>query len=279
MKTNVASSARFAAWLVPVALLLSALAPPATAQRLLVESYERTVPLPPGGTFSISNVNGSVDIEGWDRNEVQVSARKMTSGSAESLQQVGVSLDAAPGSVSVATHYPEGSGVEVNVEFHVRVPARVRLASVTTINGSVTVHDVSGEGSLATVNGNVLLARAAGLFSARATNGNVTLEMLSLDGGLGPLPVSAGAAARDSGSAAVSAQTVNGSVIVALPAGVGAELDARTSNGDFSSDLPLLAHTSSAGRAIRGRVGAGGPLLLLRTVNGPIRLRISRPLV
>jgi hypothetical protein len=259
--------------MLPVALLLSAAATgSAPRQWHAEETFDRTVPLPSGGSFSISNVNGSIEIEGWGRDEVSISARKVTLGPAESLRQVGITLDVSPRSVAVATHYPEGSGVDVNVEFRVRVPARIRLASVATVNGSVTVYDVFGAGSLATVNGNVTLARSAGLFSARATNGNLLLDLLSLAGGLIPAGPSAS-------RASFSAQTVNGSVILALPAETGAELDARTQNGDFSSELPLLAHTSAAGRLIQGRVGAGGPLLQLRTVNGSIRLRISRPLV
>jgi hypothetical protein len=267
--------------IVPACMLLAALALstgmalPAAAQALAEETFERTVPLPSGGVFSLSNVNGSVEIEGWNREEVHILARKFTVGSAGDLRQVAIDVGLSPESVSVATRYSEGSGVEVNVEFRVRVPARVRLASVSTVNGSVTVHDVSGAGSLTAVNGNVVLARGAGIFSARATNGNVTLELLSLEGGLAPVPGSArGAAPRG-----ISAQTVNGNVAVALPADAGAELEARTQNGDFSSDLPLLAHSSAAGRAIRGRVGSGGPPLLLRTVNGSIRLRIAQPLV
>ena len=259
--------------ILPALLLLSAVAAaPAAAQGPAVETFERSVPLASGGSFAIANVNGSIEIEGWDRNEVQVSARKITTGPAESLREVNITLDAAPGRVSVVTRYPEGSGVEVNVEFRVRVPARVRLASVSTVNGSVSVHDVSGAGSLATVNGNVNLERGAGLFSARATNGNIYLELLSLSGDL-----AAERGAAELGS--LMAQTTNGSVVLGLPAAAGAELEAQTHNGDFSSELPLLARTSSAGRFIRGRVGSGGPLLQLRTVNGSIRLRISRPLV
>ncbi len=263
-------------WVLPAVFLLSvSTAQPARAQGPAVAQFERTVPFASGGTFSLSNVNGSIEIEGWDRDEVEISARKFTTGTAENLRQVGIEVTLSSGSVAVATHYPEGSGVEVDVEFRVRVPARVHLAAVETVNGSVTVHDVSGDGSLAAVNGNVLLARGAGIFSARATNGNVSLELLSLDGGLASPADSARATQR----AGITAQTINGSVVVALPAHAGAELEARTQNGDFSSDLPLLAHTSAAGRAIRGRVGSGGPPLYLRTVNGSIRLRISRPLV
>lgn len=266
------SPARTVSCILSALLLLSAATAHAARQIPAVETFERTVPLASGGSFAISNVNGSIEIAGWDRDEVQISARKITSGPAQSLRDVRITLDVTPGRVSVATHYPEGSGVEVNVEFRVRVPARVRLASVSTVNGTVAVEDVSGEGSLFTVNGNVTLARAAGLFSARSTNGNIFLEFLNLSGGLAPRPAS-------TSSASLLAQTINGSVAVALPAGAGAELDAETHNGDFSSELPLLARTTSAGRSIHGRLGSGGPLLQLRTVNGSIRLQISRPLV
>lgn len=272
MKLAKFSPARLATMILPALLLLSAAAVSAALQNPAVETFERTVPLSSGGSFALSNVNGSIDIEGWDRNEVQISARKVTAGPAESLREVKITLDIAPGAISVVTRYPEGSGVEVIVEFRVRVPARVRLASVTTVNGSVSVHDVSGAGSLSTVNGNVSLSRGAGMFSARATNGSISLELLSLSGGL-----ASEAASPFHGS--LTAQTVNGSVVLSLPPGAGAELEAETRNGDFSSELPLLARTFAAGRSIRGRVGSGGPPVLLRTVNGAIRLQISRPLV
>jgi hypothetical protein len=178
------------------------------------------------------------------------------------------------GGVFVQAHYPDGGAVEVRVDFRIRVPARVRLTSVSTVNGSIVARDLNGCGTLTAVNGGVSVTRSAGLFSVRATNGDVSLELVSLDGGL-PLEN----AGRRPALPRIAAETVNGSVLVALPEGAGAELDARTRNGDFSSDLPLLTRGSVAGRAVRGRVGPGGPLLLLRTVNGSIRLRMAPPLV
>jgi hypothetical protein len=248
---------------------------PRAAQFQPVDRFERTVPLAAGGTFSLANVNGSVLVEGWDREEAQISALKSSTAGEEELGQVGIAIRQAPGSVSVETRYLEGGSAEVSVEYRVLVPAHVRLALVSTVNGSVTVRNVTGSGTLVAINGNVMLARGAGLFSARATNGNISLEVMSFEGGLAPSGTNPPASAL----AGISAQTVNGTVVVALPPEAGAELDARTQNGDFSSDVPLLAETSAAGRAIRGRIGAGGPALLLRAVNGSIRLRIARPLV
>ncbi len=40
--------------------------------------FQQSYPLAAGGSFLLENVNGSVQVEGWDRNEVEVRAVKMT---------------------------------------------------------------------------------------------------------------------------------------------------------------------------------------------------------
>src|SRR5690242_17534734 len=39
--------------------------------------FQQTYPLAAGGSFLLENVNGSVQVEGWDRNEVEVRAVKL----------------------------------------------------------------------------------------------------------------------------------------------------------------------------------------------------------
>ena len=34
------------------------------------QDLNQTYPLEPGGSFELQNVNGSVEVNGWDRNEV-----------------------------------------------------------------------------------------------------------------------------------------------------------------------------------------------------------------
>ena len=90
MKAATFSRGNAIRWYLPAALLLFAgAAPRAAAQRPAVEQFQRTVPLAAGATFSLSNVNGSVEIEGWDRDEAEIFARKFTStsGTAEDLRQ------------------------------------------------------------------------------------------------------------------------------------------------------------------------------------------------
>ena len=40
------------------------------------KEFNQTYPLTPGGTFELQNVNGTVDVQTWDRDEVEVRAVK-----------------------------------------------------------------------------------------------------------------------------------------------------------------------------------------------------------
>ena len=223
--------------------------------------FLRTYPLHAGGSFLLDNVNGSVHVEGWDRDEVEVRAVKTSHSDPRELEQVMIEVDSQPGQVAVHTRYPKGQGAEVAVEYQVHVPYRVLLGSVETVNGSVFVRGVEGGGELRSVNGNVEVLKSSGRFSAKTTNGNLHLELLHLFDG-GPMNI----------------ETVNGSVVLGLPSDARANLKVLSMNGDFYSELPVVSAPSiPAAQAFRGKLGAGGGEISVRTVNGGIRLILQRP--
>jgi DUF4097 and DUF4098 domain-containing protein YvlB len=247
----------FSLLLVPAALVAQVkLAASAT------DVFQRSLPLPPGGTFSLKNINGSVQVEAWERPTVEIRAVKTAHRDAADLSRVQIVVDAQPGEVAVRTQYPEGDGVEVSVDYRVRVPYRVFLKSVQTVNGTLRVRGVEGNGSLLTVNGNVHLTDAAGRFNARTTNGNIEMEFRRLPAG-----------------PAVAIEAVNGSVLLALPESADAELDVRSMNGDFRSELPVVLHGAQGTREFRGTLGRGGGEVRVRTVNGGIRVVAARPTI
>ena len=254
------------------AVVFAAPAPAAPQHRapraVIVQNFHRTLPLPAGGVFSLMNVNGSVAVEGWSRDEVQISAIATAPPDAAERSGVKIDVQAQPGAVTVRTIYPQGEGVDVSVEFRVRVPRRVILAGVVTVNGSVRVRGVEGAGDLRTVNGNVEMFDGAGRFDARSTNGNIYMELRRLGDG------------ADSPSAGpATLETVNGTVVLSLPAETDSDLEINSLNGDFSSELPVERRASSGGRELRCRLGAGGRPLRIRTMNGAVRLLMARPLV
>ena len=44
------------------------------------KDFNQTYPLQPCGTFELQNVNGTVDVQGWDRNEVEIRSEERRVG-------------------------------------------------------------------------------------------------------------------------------------------------------------------------------------------------------
>jgi DUF4097 and DUF4098 domain-containing protein YvlB len=92
--------------------------------------------------------------------------------------------------------------------------------------------------------------------SARTTNGNVTASM------------------RDLGSARdLDFSTTNGSVVVEVPASLGAEVDLATTNGHVASDFPMTLSGRIDPRRLRATIGDGSRRLRLHSTNGNVELR------
>jgi hypothetical protein len=221
--------------------------------------FDKVYPLSSGGNFQLDNVNGSIQVDGWDKDEVEVSAVKTADNDPTDLDRVQIDVESVPGQVAVHTLYPD-SGSAVVVEYHVHVPYRV-LAAVKTVNGSVSVSGVQGGGDLRSVNGDVKVTDSAGRFNAKTTNGNLTLQLRDISNG-----------------APMDIETVNGSVVLGLPSNAVANLKVQNMNGDFSSELPMNAATAPTNvGAFHAKLGAGGGEISVRTVNGTIHLMRERP--
>jgi hypothetical protein len=247
---------RFALGVLASAALL---APPCVG---VTREFARTYPLRADGNFELSNVNGTVRIEAWDKDEVEVRATKTTPDRESLLDLVSIDVDAQPGSLSVSTRYPQEEGVEVAVDYVIHVPRRAQLSHITNINGTLRVMSSQAVGELRTVNGNIEVYEGSGNVHAHTANGNVYLELK-----------------RPSDARGASAETTNGSVLLAIPADLPAELEARCMNGSFSSELPLIMKGSGQPRVVRGQIGHGGAPIHLGTVNGTIRVVALRSTV
>ena len=228
----------------------------------ITKEFNQNYPLQPGGSFELQNVNGPVELEGWDGDTVQIHAVKTAKNKESDLDLVSIEVDAKYGAVSVSTHYPQNEGVEVAVEYTVRVPNKARVEHVGTVNGTLRVSGIEAVEELHTVNGNIEVYDGGGSVHARTTNGNVHLELLH--------------GADKNGAVA---ETTNGSVLVAIPSDTQADLEARCLNGNFSSELPVAFESTLRPREMHGKIGHGGAPLRLHTVNGGIRLIALRSTV
>ena len=243
-------------------LVVGLLAAPSSAFAYY-EVFERTYKLPSGGSFALSNVNGSVQVETWNREEVQIRAVKESKANPPDESRVRIEVETSPGGVAVYTRYPQEDGLDVTVNYRIRLPKRLLHAHIETVNGSVRIRGLEAAGELRTVNGDVELLDGAGHLSARTTNGNIRLELANLG-------------RPDEAREPISVETVNGSVVLELSASADANLEVRSMDGDFQSELPLRLESSSSGQDFRGRLGRGGSTVRVRTVNGGIRVIAAR---
>lgn len=260
MLSDVRGYRRFGLWLSLAAVagfLLMAL--PAQASTAV---FDQTYPLHAGGVFALENVNGAVQIEGWDRQAVEVHAVKTALHEGDDLSMVHIDVRSDGDQVAVNTRYPAGSGVQVTVDYEIHVPYKMRWAEVQTVNGDVRVRGIAGAGMLGSVNGNVQMVDSDGRFSARTTNGDVRLQMKSMPDG-----------------DPVTLTTVNGSVVLSLPEQVNADVRVVNRNGNFQSDFPLVTLGAYTSSRFRGRLGSGGGEIFMSSVNGAIRLVNGHPTV
>jgi hypothetical protein len=226
------------------------------------KDFNQSYPLVPGGTFELQNVNGPVQVEGWDRNVIEIHAIKIAKEKESDLDRVSIEVDAKPNDVSVVTRYPQNEGVEVAVEYTIRVPHGARVEHIGTVNGTVKIAGVESVEELRTVNGNIEVYEGGGSVHAHTTNGNVHVEL-----------------SRFPDEKGMAAETTNGSVLLAVPQDTQADLEARSLNGNFYSELPFMQETASRPREMRGKFGKGGAPIRLNTVNGGIRIVILRSTV
>jgi hypothetical protein len=215
----------------------------------------KTYPLRANGSFELNNVNGSVRIEGWDKNVVEIRAIKTSVGQQSLLDMVAIDVDARPDAVTVSTRYPQEEGVEVAVDYVIHVPRYAQLQHVNDINGTLRIFRSEAVGELHTVNGNIEVYDSSGDMHAHTTNGNVYVELK-----------------HSADARGAFAQTTNGSILLAIPADLPAQVEGRCMNGSFSSELPMVMLGSAEPRTVHGRLGHGGAPIHLGTVNGTIRV-------
>jgi DUF4097 and DUF4098 domain-containing protein YvlB len=276
------------------------------------EDFHHTYPLEPGGRLTLENLNGPVEIYGWNKNEVEIHGTKYAARR-EWLDAMRIDIAPSSDRIEVRTIRPSGERRgNMGARYRIHVPERTRLDRITTSNGGIRVESVNGDARLRTSNGGVRLAEFSGMVEAETSNGPIDLN--GFDGGAvlrtsngaikasgvrgtfeattsnGPIEASVEdiessrplRAKTSNGPVRlkiarlknndVIAQTSNGPITLTLPPGTSARLKAGTSNSSVDCDFDLTNTVTRSKTRIDGTIGSGGPLLDLSTSNGPIRV-------
>ncbi len=238
-----------------------------------------------GGFVEVYGINGSVRARNGSGDRVRIEAEKTSDRGREDEVEI-VVKEFANGVVFCAV-YPgqrpdcrPGQGAQgsvrdndVRVAFEVTLPETVRLIAHTvngsiktdplgasveahTVNGSVETESRRGDVTAQTVNGSVR-AEAAGVVRAETVNGSITARL-----------------GRADWDGALDFSTVNGSIVLTLPADLHATVRAEAQTGSIKSDFPLTVRREGyTGASAEGRIGSGGRRLTATVLNGSVRLR------
>jgi len=248
-------------WALAAGLLLAG----ALTATTLEETFDQTFAFAPGDLLELDNTNGNVYIEAWDRQEIHILAtKKVKSSSSEKaealMQDLQIEVEPSSGRIRVDTGFPSNkgrwfsSGSSSSVRYEIKIPASADL-DVSTVNGNVTIGNISGNLELGTTNGNVSVAESGGRLNVRTTNGSINAELSEI------------AMGED-----MVFRTTNGGITLSIPAETQANLTARTTNGSIETDFPITVQGTFSRNRLEGELNGGGGSIELRTTNGSIHI-------
>lgn len=284
------------------AIVLSAL----LATPVVAEEVDETLDAASDGHVRVSNISGSVKVNGWSRSEVEV-----TGELGRNVEKLVFERDGDK--ITIKVKVPRNGGRGIESDLHIQVPQGSSL-DVGTVSADIDVEDVRGEQGLNTVSGDitseggesdvsaeavsgdveingerkdaetrantvsgdVTLFRVAGKVSAESVSGDVIIdegafdrvEMSTVNG-----EILFRAQLRDDGK--LTAETVNGSVDLDFADGVTGRFEIDTFNGDIDNcfgDKPERTSKYTPGWEWSFQDGKGNARVQVSTLNGDVTI-------
>ena len=236
---------------------------PGSSTQFPSAQFHRVLSLKPGGTLSLVNNDGQIEIYGWDREEVEIFAEYVFPGWQGYRLRVfspgrfkpRVDVDKFEDFVKIKTRQTADEPTRNAVDYDLNVPRSVILKDIVGRRGDIRIGDLYGEAFIELEEGEVRVENFSGSLTISVVRGSVILELLDLRSG-----------------DEIRATTDEGDITIYLQPEVEAHVEARAPSGSISSEfdlrVPLPAKEVSA--QIKGE---GGAFLFLETSAGDIQIR------
>jgi DUF4097 and DUF4098 domain-containing protein YvlB len=289
-------------WL--AAAILAVIAAPAAAQQTITKRANVSA----DATIEVSNVQGSVRVSAWDKNEVELVA--VLESDKDKLE-----FEATARIVRIEVDRPDGKYGRNREEAHltVKVPRGARLI-VDTVSADIAVAEVRGEQDLesvsgavgtqaydapvkaASVSGDVTVTGTGGKAAVKTENVSGTATVTGVRGSLEGEVVSgeihATIAAADNidvssvsgnitvdaeltSTASVDMESVSGAITLKIKPPVNADFDIASFSGDIDNCFGPKARDTSKftpGSELSFTQGSGGARIELQTLSGEINI-------
>jgi hypothetical protein len=230
------------------------------------QAFHKVLSLNPGGTISLDNVNGDIDIRGWDREEVEITAEESQgdyygrrgwyfTGMGGIKPQVEV--DQFDQFIKIRAGASKDEENTRPLHFRISVPHSVNLKDILIKSGTIHIADLYGSARVESEEGDITVENFSGSLDLSLVRGSIDAEVLDLR--------------KDD---EVRITTKEGDITLHLQPNANIRLEASAANGGISSDFDLGLKLPA--QKVSAQVGTAEASASLMTLNGDIRLRKVR---
>ncbi len=226
------------------------------------EEFQRFLPFPPGGTLSLQNTDGSIEIVGWEDHECEVYAERRIPRTMERRIRIlkfdhyipKIEIDSFENFIRIHTIPAPAEDASNVVDYFIRVPEAVILKDIINRRGDIVIADIYGEVYAETQKGDVTVDNYSGSLHVSVETGNVEARLFDLRG-------------EDE----IVLSSNHGQITLYLQPDVSARLEMFAPNGEivneFASESPSPLKTSSF------ELGEGHAWISVTVENGNITLK------
>lgn len=238
---------------------------------------DQTRPLDPDGRIEIENLKGRIEVQAWDRSEVQI--RGSLGKGVEKLE-----IEGDRQQLSVRVRYPNRGGLgflsgdsSEPTELLLMVPQRASLAiesvaaevavtgvappelAIDSVSGDVTVIGAPGEADIDSVSGDLRLTINSRDVDVESVSGDIDLRG-RLDGEVSVETVSGQleVGVHESSVRRLSAASVSGDIRIGTTLASGGDISLETVSGDIDLRLPRNLSANVQGESFSGDITAPG---------------------
>ena len=276
------------------------------ATQVLAAEINESMDADSDGTVSITNVAGSVDVQGWARNQIEI-----TGELGDDVEELIFERDGDEVEIKVKTRrrnshdidsdlvirLPQGSSLEINtVSADIDVAEVAGEQSLESVSGDITTEAHASDVDVHSVSGDLEISGDNESMRARlnSVSGDIDTENLSGEIGIesvsGDLVIASGVFERASmgtvngdivfhaqllDNGRLDVETVNGGVDIKFEGDVSARFDIETFNGDIRNCFgPKAVRVSEYGPGyeLKFTEGSGSGRVTIETLNGDLRL-------
>lgn len=220
------------------------------AEKSFVKIEVDSFPITRGESLDLTNVNGKISVESWDRDSLKILIRKKVYAhsqlEAETLyKKIETKKIKREDGIAIIPEFHIEHG---EVEFHLFLPEESNLR-ISNLNGDVEIRGVNGAMDISTSNGDVTLSDVSGRIEVTAYNGEIQCSIMNLEY-----------------NSVSEFTTTNGDVIISIPGDSKFFIYGYTFNGEIESDFPICTKKED----IKNKEGAK---IYARTANGNIKIK------